>query len=107
MTQPIDRASAEGFWPNTNSAHAPQSRPTWDSEPLREGTDTWRYVRRVELANLTTLFIIALIHGSDGALATDDAWRDDPTQRDREIVKRAVNLGRLLQDAVDRARPRA
>ena len=86
---------------------SPPPARSWDSEPLREGLDQWRYARRVELVNLAIPFVVALVHGGDAALATDEAWREDPGAADGRVVERAVRLARMLQDAVDRARPRA
>lgn len=102
MSRPIDRAAAEGF-------SLPHPRPAgWDAAPPREGDESWRYVRRNDLAQLAVPFVLAGLRDGDGALATDEAWRDESgPERDGRIVERAVRLARMLQDEVDRARPRA
>ena len=90
---------------------SPQPRPalTWDSAPIQEGMDSWRYLRRVELANFTMPLVIAFLREDTGALATDDAWREKDASReaDRAIVDRAVGIAKLVQDTIDKARPRA
>ena len=104
MSQPIDRGRAEGFFPG---GEPPPQRSSWDVYPPMEGLDAWRYARRVELATLATHFVIALAaRDTDAALASTETWREDLVPADGGVVKRAVRLARMLQDAVDRARPR-
>lgn len=80
---------------------------TWDAAPLQEGLDQWRYIRRGELAQLAVPFVVAQLRDPE-QLLPEESWKaSGRSDGDKEIVRRAVSLARMLQDEVDRARPRS
>ena len=83
-------------------------KPTWDSHPVTEGAEAWRYARRCELTQLAIPFVMGQLRDEGPAPASGETWREEPEEgKDERIVARAVKIARLLQDAVDRERPRA
>lgn len=89
----------------------PARKPDWDSMPLQEGIDSWRYIRRNDLAQLAVPFAIALLREGEPVGAVEswmgDEGRDRLRERDQAVVQRAVDLASMLQRALDAARPRA
>jgi hypothetical protein len=110
VSQPVDRARGFGPFdgPRPPNAAPPKGLLPWAaSGPGPNATEQWNFVRRSEVANLAVPFMIHLIRDGEMSHAGAEPWHDEEAKPDQAIVDRAVWLACLLQDAVDRARPRA
>jgi hypothetical protein len=79
----------------------------WAAGGPKDDAENWRYLRRVEMANLAIPFMVHLIRDGEVSHAGAEPWRPEEQDADAVLVARAVRLAGMLQDAVDKARPRA
>lgn len=82
----------------------------WSDLRPRNDTENWRYNRRAEVGQFAVPVMVALLHGGDAVRVGED-WQGEghdaeQETRDALIVARAVRIATMLQDAIDKARPR-
>jgi hypothetical protein len=109
VSVPIDRVHSEFGPSQPGRLPGPPARPSlpWAAGNPKTDDENWRYIRRVEIANFAIPFMIHLVRDGELSHSGAEPWKPEGPSDDAAIVARAVRLAGLLQDAVDKARPRA